>query len=132
MTPEEEQTLRIEARKFLEVSGAKLTLNEEVNKIVEELKDDVSPETPDAWWGVWQSTKVNMGKFQSEMVDTIIPIFTRAELADLNTFLSTPTGTKYRERNPIMLQNQSIQDTLWAREVKNELTRELRRQGYLN
>jgi len=130
LSAEEEQELRLEARRFLKLTGVDINMTEQITEMVDSFKKRVQG-VPDAWWQVYVSTKMDLARIQNHLIQVVTSYFNMEELEDLNAFYETPSGAKLRDRLPIISQNHRIQNSMWAREVKNELSRELRREGYL-
>ncbi len=97
-------------------------------KMLKSQKSDV----PEAYWQELETVFIKSA--QEDLFNMLLPVYqkhiTEAELKDITKFYHTPTGKKFAEKTPLILQDSMAAGQEWGKKLGEELVKKLQEKGY--
>jgi hypothetical protein len=117
--------------KMMEVSGSAQTFKASIEGMVKIFKTQ-KPDVPQEVWTEFENTFVKSASL--ELVDLLLPVYqkhmTEADMKNLIIFYETPTGKRFAEKSPLIMQDSMQIGQEWGTKLGLELAERLKAKGY--
>jgi hypothetical protein len=116
---------------MMEVSGSAQTFKASIEGMVKIFKTQ-NPDVPQEVWTEFEDTFLKSASL--ELVDMLLPVYQphdQADLKNLIIFYQTPTGKRFAEKSPLIMQDSMQIGQEWGTKLGLEMAERLKAKGYL-
>ncbi|WP_316822812.1 DUF2059 domain-containing protein [Pedobacter gandavensis] len=118
-------------KEMMEVSGSTQSYKVAIVQTIKMLKSQKS-EVPDAFWQEFEAIFIQSA--QEDLFELLYPIYqkyiTEAEVKDITKFYNTPTGKKFAQKTPFILQDSMAAGQQWGMKLGEQLAKKIQEKGY--
>lgn len=118
-------------RKMLKVAGTEATFSTMIRQVFTMFKQQKS-NVPETVWNDFE--KEFMQTSLDDLVNMLAPIyekhFSEADLTKIIEFYETPTGKKFAEKTPLIMQESMAAGQEWGKKIGERVAEKLKAKGY--
>lgn len=117
---------------LFEISGNNEAYKMAINQMFSMFKEKYSDAVPIDFWNAFETEMMKTS--MNDLIDMLAPIY--AKYMDLNdlkniiTFYSTPTGKKYAENTPYIIQESMEVGAAWGQKLGEDFVKKMKEKGY--
>ena len=123
---------KLSLKKLLQLSGTENSYKGAIVQMTAMFKQQ-QPNVPTEFWDEF-AAEANKDAFNM-LFNLMLPIYqkhlTEKDLLDIITFYETPTGKKYAEKTPLIMQESMLAGQEWGKQLGQKVADKLKAKGYL-
>lgn len=118
-------------KEMMEASGSTQSYKVAIIQTIKMLKSQKN-DVPESFWQEFESIFIQSA--QEDLFELLYPIYqkymTEAEVKDITKFYNTPTGKKFAEKTPFILQDSMAAGQQWGMKLGEQFGKKLQEKGY--
>lgn len=128
---QDNNSYKVSLKEMMDASGSAESYKVAIVQTIKMLKSQKTT-VPESFWQDFEATFIKSA--QEDLFDLLLPIYqkhiTEAELKDITKFYHTPTGKKFAEKTPFILQDSMAAGQQWGMKLGEQLAKKMQEKGF--